>query len=787
MNCIKANRIMRLYGALISLALGCYASAASAALVPVGREPEFEVNRGQHDRAVLYLLRMPGFDTALVQNGAMFRFPGGGQLSMRFVNTNQRVETIPAEITGHRANYFLGETANAIYTDVPHYRQVRYQAIYPGIDLVFYGDQGKLEYDLNLQTGADPEQIELAFDGASAITILEDGSADISTRTGTLHQYAPRVYQEVNGKRQRIPARFVRGSDNTLRFALSTYDHTRPLVIDPVLSYSSYLGGSSGDAGVAVAVDASGSAYVTGITTSTNFPVQNAYKSSKSGTTDIFVAKLTPDGNGLVYSTYLGGRQSDSFTSAIAVDSSGNAYIAGWTTSNTYPVTSGAFAAAISGGGGIVTKLNSAGNGLVYSTYLKGATPAALRVDSSGSAYVAGYSTGLLPTTVGAFQANKPTSDGIRTGFLTKLNASGSALIYSTYIGGEQNDEVKGLALDGSSNAVIAGSTTSPNFPLVQAFQTSLKGSSDGFLARLNASGSSLLHSSYLGGSSADSANAVAVDLAGAAYIAGDTYSTDFPFAGSKPYNSTSFNVAFITAVSPDGTAITWSDYFGGKACLTAGVGSCFPDNPNDVAKAIAVDPSGDNIFVAGFLRSIDVVGLTSALQSSIKGISDAFLVKYSRDPITQMRYREYATRLGGSDEDVANGLALDAKGNAYLVGTTSNATDFPTTAGAFRVASPGPSDAFVAKVSTTITPIALSGGCEESGAQGTLRARAKLALNDTSPVTFLIDDAAVATVQAVDGNASYTTPLAAGIHKITASRDSDGSLARPLYCMVRP
>jgi hypothetical protein len=295
-NYIKANRIILLYGALISLISGCYAGAASAAQVPVGREPEFEVNRGQHDRAVLYLLRMPGFDTALVQNGAMFRFPGGGQLSMRFVNANQRVETIPSEITGHRANYFLGETANATYTDVPHYRQVRYQSIYPGIDLVFYGDQGKLEYDLNLQTGADPEQIELAFDGASAIKVLEDGSADISTRTGTLHQYAPRVYQEVNGKRQKIPARFVRGSDNTLRFALSTYDRTRPLVIDPVLSYSSYLGGSSGDAGVAVAVDASGNAYVTGITTSTNFPVQNAYKTSKSGTTDIFVAKLTPDG-----------------------------------------------------------------------------------------------------------------------------------------------------------------------------------------------------------------------------------------------------------------------------------------------------------------------------------------------------------------------------------------------------------------------------------------------------------------------------------------------------------
>jgi hypothetical protein len=782
---------MRRY--LASLALLVCASQSWAAQLPqpevtLRQLPlEFEANRGQHAPAVRFVSRTGAYQVALTNSGALFTLPASKQsarrstVTLRFEGANRGVQPQGESQTEHLTNYLFSDTAERQYVDIPNFERVRYLGVYPGVDAVFYGRNGKIEYDLILQPGADARRVELSFAGARKLQVNSQGDLLVHTANGVLRQHKPAVYQERGGQRQEVVSKY-RVHGNKVRFELAAYDARYAVTVDPILSYSTFLGGANGDIAAAIAVDAAGNAYVTGQTYSTNYPVAGAYQSSLGGTSDVFVSKLNPQGTGLVYSTYIGGRRSYSDSRAIAVDSSGSAYIAGTTNSNTYPATSGAYSAGISGGGAIVTKLSPAGNSLVYSTYLKGATPASIKVDAAGNAYIAGQSAASLPTTPGAFQTTVVGTSG--SGFVTKLNAAGSALVYSTYFGGGGQDTINAIALDPAGNAYVVGTTNASAFPVTAgAFQTTLHGGYDAFVAKLNATGSGLVFSTYLGGATDEHGMAIAVDASGKVYVAGDTASLDFPrvngYSKSLAYNFVTD--AFITVFNADGASLAMSSYLGGRACLTSTVFSCYPAQPNDGATAIAVDPSGTHIFLGGFLSSVDVGFLIDPIQPNLNGSKDAFLAKIEVDPFTQriMNVR-YATRFGGNDQEQVNGLGIDAAGNAYITGTSY--ADLPTTQGAFRVASAGSQEAFVAKIGALGVPIMLEGGCD-----GTLTSqlRASVPLNVVGTVAFTDNGATLATVPIQNGQAIYTAAATVGTHKYTAVRSSDGAVSKPVYCKL--
>jgi photosystem II stability/assembly factor-like uncharacterized protein len=367
-----------------------------------------------------------------------------------------------------KSNYFIGNDPKKWRTGVRSYSSVRYRSVYRGIDLVYHGDQGKLEYDFKLAPGADFRAIRLAFQGAVRMNIDKNGELVLSTSSGEVRHRKPIAYQEVNGIRRKIAGRFVRRGRSQFGFAIARYDAWQPLVIDPVLDYSTYLGGSDDDAGNAVAVDGDGNAYVSGYTYSMDFPTANAFQPFSTGTGDAFVTKLNAAGTALIYSTYLGG-STDDLGYGIAIDASGNAYVTGTTFSNNFP-------------------------------------------------------------TVNPVQPNR--NGSLNDVFITKLNAAGAALIYSTYLGGTKSDDGHGIAVDASGYAYVAGHTQSSDFPIANALQPAYGGfNSDAFVAKLSPAGGTLAYATYLGGSGAETANAIAVDPSGNAYVTGSTSSANFPTA----------------------------------------------------------------------------------------------------------------------------------------------------------------------------------------------------------------------------------------------------------------
>lgn len=482
------------------------------------------------------------------------------------------------------------------------------------------------------------------------------------------------------------------------RVQVGDYDRTRPLVIDPVLVYATYLGGSLADAGRRIAVDAAGNAYVTGATSSADFPTTAGALATTSTRPEAFVTKLNPAGTALLYSTYLGGSGADDGFD-IAVDAAGNAYVTGITNSPDFPTTAGAFQATLAGGffgDAFVTKLNPTGSALVYSTYL-GGTGAnqgrGIAVDTAGSAYVTGRTESAdFPTTAGAFDTT-PNDTAFGDAFVTKLNPAGSDLVYSTYLGGIGSDQGLGVALDAAGHAYVVGFTNSSDFPTTpgshdRVLNNGVGFNADAFVTKLDPTGSALIYSTYLGGRSDDTGLAIAVDAASSAYVTGGTQSDDFPttfgaFDGVLGGNQD----AFITKLDPAGAMLVYSTFLGGS----------FPDLGSD----IKVDGAG-RAHVTGNTGSVNFPTTADAFQATLAGgfSSDAFVTIL--DPTGTLLV--YSTYLGGTGGDFGHGIALDAAGNTYVVGFTESA-DFPVTAGAFDTTLGGLSDAFVAKIGENVAP----------------------------------------------------------------------------------
>ena len=691
-----------------------------------GRLPlAFEANVGQADGSVQFLAHGPGYGLFLTSTEAVMVLSQGsgvknegsgvrGQGSgigeaaaipirsvseapasaippavvrMEVLAGNPAARAVGQDPLPGKVNYFLGNDPSRWHTNVATYRQVDYPAVYPGIDLVYYGNQQQLEYDFVVSPGADPGHIRLGFTGADQVAV--DGNGDLVLRAGSqeLRQHKPVVYQDINGFRREVPGAFRLApaqsplGTSQVAFALGAYDASRPLVIDPGLSYSTYLGGSNLQEGRGIAVDAAGSAYVTGATWSSDFPTANAFQPTAHGA-NAFVTKFAPDGSALLFSTYLGGSYFDG-GHAIALDRDGNVYVAGETRSSDFPLVNPLQPAF---GGGVddafVAKLAADGSALDYSTYLGGSgvdEANGIAVDGEGNAYIAGNTSSTDFPTVNAVQ---PTyGGGDFSAFIAKVAPDGSALLYSTYLGGNHWDWGTSIAVDGAGDAYVTGVTGSTNFPTVNALQPTFGGIADAFVTKFAPDGSALLFSTYLGGYGLDQGNGVAVDAAGSAYVTGSTDATNFPTVNAVQPASGGGTDAFVTKFAPDGSALLYSTYLGGSSL--------------DTANGIAVDADG-NAYLIGSTWSTNFPTL-DAFQPNFGGgyYADAFVAKLSAGGASLV----YSSYLGGSGSDGGNAVAVDTNGNAYVTGNTASA-DFPT-ANALQPAYAGVGDAFVAKIGT--------------------------------------------------------------------------------------
>jgi hypothetical protein len=666
----------------------------------------FEVNNGQVDDSVKFLSRGNGYTLFLTSTEAVLSLRRGSakekdqtanlnraadeskptanevvRLKAIGANPNPKISGLD-ELPG-KSNYFIGNDPAKWRTGVSNYGKVKLADVYPGIDLVYYGNQRQLEYDWIVKPGADPKTIRFAVDGKADLKIDSQGNLILDEK-GELRLNKPVIYQDHAGVRTHIAGTYALLDKNAVGFHLDKYDVSLPLVIDPILSYSTYLGGSKRDHSKAIAVDSSGNAYVAGLTGSIDFPTANPLQTYDPERIYVyaFVTKLNASGNALVYSTYLGGSVGDE-AFAIAVDSSGNAYVTGWTISTDFPMANPFQANSGGGDEGFVVKLNTSGNSLIYSTYLGGSGhdgPYAIAVDSSGNAYVTGDTTSADFPTANPFQSSIGGGGGYDA-FVTKLDASGNSLIYSTYLGGSNGETGYGIAADPSGNAYVTGMVDSTNFPTVNPLQASIGGLINAFVTKLDASGNSLVYSTYLGGNSLDMGAAIAVDSSGNAYVTGRTYSTNFPIANPLQANLSGGGGydAFITKLDASGTSLVYSTYLGG--------------NGGDEAHGIAVDSSG-NAYLTGNSSSTDFPRVNS--------LEDDFYCRTFVSKLSTLgNALVYSTCFGGSSTDYANAIAVDSSGNAYVTGWTIS-TDFPT-ANPFQTSfSGGDSDAFITKIGNT-------------------------------------------------------------------------------------
>lgn len=736
----------------------------------------FQENRGQSDKSVRFLTRGAGYTfwmsptsttLALAQLGKSAEQAKAGMpvpasmMRMRMVGANPKAKMTGAGERQGTTNYLIGRDKRKWVHDVPNFTRVRYQGIYNGVDLEYYGSQQELEHDFIVKPGAKPDAIRLAYDGVKNAEITADGELHLNTVNGVVEQKRPYSYQMVNGKRKTVESSYVLLAKNEVAFSVGDYDQTKPLVIDPVLRYSTFIGGSVDDYGFDIAIDSSRNVYITGYTGSyaqaadnrpTAVPVAegggfapipqlNAFPVEGGGAGDIdgrsisrdlstprngsidgtwnyslydaFVTKVNPNGNGLVFSTYLGS-ESDDYGMGIAVGPGNTVFVTGRTNSLFWPLL---FPVQANSGGGsdsFLVKLNANGNGFVYSTYLGGSgfdQGRSIAVDNTGNAYVAGVtSSNDFPV----FQAAQPTLGGGMDAYVASINASGSTFNYSTYLGGSGNeggtptafgnseltyiaegnfpwvttipgghgqfpdiftpfvtqlgvDYTVDVAVDGQSNAYVTGGTNSTviaNFPSPNAVQPANAGGYDAFVIKYGADGSRTF-STFLGGTGDEAARSIAVDHTGAAYLTGWTSSTAFPTTAGALQTDQGGTDAFVTKLSGTGEALIYSTYLGG-----GGV---------DIGNGIAVS-SGGQAYITGTTTSnapeFPTVNFSQANRNNAR---DMFATKLRPNGLGY----EYSTFVGGTSgfagDDRGMSIVVDDRGQAYIAGMTASYT-FPVT-----------------------------------------------------------------------------------------------------------
>jgi len=689
-------------------------------------------------------------------------------VAMRFEGANPNPEVAGEDPLPGKSHYFIGNDASKWRTNVAHHAKVRYRGVYPGIDMLYYGSEGRLEYDWIVAPGADPHRIVEVFDGATKLSIDPSGDLYISAAGSGLWQKKPALYQQIGGERVPVEGGYVLLGPNSVGFKVGRYDASRPLVIDPVLEYSTHLGGSGNDRAFFVAASPTGEAYVAGETFSADFPVTSTSGAPSSDSGAAFVTKLNGAGDGIVYSAYFGGSNVTSPLS-VAVGDDGSAYVVGVTLASDFPAntTIGAFGSSFAT---FVVKLVPDGSAFAYSTLIgssatRNGIPAtvfgiSIVPDSSGAAFIAGFTDAPdFPTTPGALQSSDPQATTlVESGFVSKLTPAGDGFVYSTLYGDPPGGatEITWMTADASGNAYVIGQTASRNLPLVNPFQgpPASIGVRTGFFAKIDPAGASLLYASYLGGSGFDNLNGVAVDAQGNIVIGGSTSSLDFPQVNPLGVGTIGTQTAFVAKVDPTGTVLF-----------------SMPLGVHTGSNGVALDPVG-NIYLTGFAESgLPVVG---SLNAAVSGTGfDAFLSKFAPDGSALL----LSTRIGGNSSDVGFSVATDAIGGVYVTGETDS-SDFPVS-GALQGALNGPSDGFILKVSDPAQAVVLlsSKNPSRTGEAVTLTAAVtdpgatgSVAFFDggNNFATFALDARGFATV--------VTSTLAIGSHSIIAAYSGDAT-----------
>jgi hypothetical protein len=683
----------------------------------------FEANQGQVNTQARFVSRGNGYTVFLTTGGMVLSLRSAkaseeglqpsttATIQFKLVGAAKNPAVVGENLQPGRVNYFLGNDPTRWRTNVPTYGQVRYKNVYPGIDLVYYGNHRQLEYDFAVAPGANPSRIQFEINGADQIHLDTEGNLILDVGDKQLCFQSPIVYQEFEGKRLTVNGGYAVTDPTHIQFQVASYDPGKPLIIDPVLLYSTYLGGSGDDQAAGIAVDKSGSVYVAGYTSSVNFPLVTLGNPSKNNN-HVFVAKLDATGSNLIYADYIGGNSED-YGLALVLDSQNNVYVTGSTQSSNFPVVNAYQGQQPGPYSGFLTRVSADGSSLLYSTYLGGNTfdqPTSIAIDTLGQVHVAGSTSSQNFPVVNAYQstvsANQAGTYG-NYGFLTKFSSDGSSLVYSTYFGGSSNvvqdcgtpcwpapaSAINAIALDANGNAYVAGTTNTYDFPVsTGAYQASNTTSGDptvGFVGKF-ASAGSLGYSTYFYPSSGNSigVGAIAVDGTGSAYIAGNAESD-----GTFPVTSTSIcdpgangfacSYAFVTKFDPAGSTLLYSTFLGANNFASP--------------QALVID-AANNAYVLAATSS--AAFQTSSGIESYAGKTDLLVVEIDSAASTQL----FATYLGGSGTEAASGMALDAAGNMYVAGTT-NSSDLPVIPGAFQTVPGGGTDAFVMKIGTGSVP----------------------------------------------------------------------------------
>lgn len=689
----------------------------------------FEANHGQADARFTFLARGRNCNFQVAPTEALLTLSklemppsgtrgergltGGGravttrQLHFEFVGAARMARVRGDDPLPSRANYLVGADLRQWRQDVPLYGRVRVEQVYPGVDLVYYGNERRLEYDFVVAPQADPGHIAIRFTGADRIQITARGDLEFTLGSEQIVQPKPFVYQDIGGARKVVAGEYQLADARTVVFRLGNYDRELPLVIDPILSYSRFFGSTGSDIGWDIALSKTNAniVYVAGETMSANLPktVGTNYGGGTPFGGDAFVARFNLDATNASpdYFTYLGGSGDDGAL-AIAVDDDGNAYVAGFTTSTNFPNQSGIFTnlggvahptVGIHPPDGFVTKLGPDGS-VVYSTYLGGASndvAIGIAVNASRQVFVTGFTRSLdFPTNNAVIQTNAGNDDV----FVAVLNPAGSALVYSTYLGGTNADHGEGIVADDAGNAYVTGYTSSTNFPVWNAVQpylnnpatsatNHLAGANDAFLARLDPAGANLVFSTFFGGISQDDGYRIALDAQANVYICGAALSSDFPITATnflRGVTNNSLADAFVAKFSSDGSTNFYSVQFGGDDV--------------DQAWDVAVDGDGNaHVIGVSFSTNFPTADTAELLRASNSGGADVFLSVLGTTGTNFVR----SALLGGSAGDFGYGIELNGAGEQYLVGRT-HSTNFPSLT-PFASAPSGTNDVFIAKV----------------------------------------------------------------------------------------